>query len=327
MSDAHQAESYGRSGRFVSGTNAFDLAVSRLGQATECVGETLYQLRAVARDSSFSRDDRWNACNSLARLSQADRSVALSTLASIGFRRLPLPNRSGVPSAPPLELLWVPSGQSQAVVDQKTPVPNEQGPPTGYWISRMELSVSQYCALTGGSHQDLSKLPSHPVTRLTIQRCIEYCDLLTKWAKDHGHIDASSRVALPTEAQWEYAAKLQHPDRAHPIGHPLPQPGHYPGTTPIGSAPVESNGLYDMAGNVSEWCLDPWIEQPLSGLSDHRPRSAPSGWNPHRVIRGRNSLQGSSRSQIHHRAPQSGASPSPDTGFRIVIATTGDSSF
>ena len=71
---------------------------------------------------------------------------------------------------------------------------------------------------------------------------------------------------LPTEAEWEYAARGGLAGKKYPWGDAEPTSAHanydenVGDTTPVGQYAANGYELYDMAGNVSEWCLDAWDE-------------------------------------------------------------------
>lgn len=91
-------------------------------------------------------------------------------------------------------------------------------------------------------------------------------------------------MALPTEAQWEYAARARQPGVY--AGGSLDQVAWYDGnsdheTPPVGTKKANAWGLHDMSGNVWEWCHD-WYDETLQGGVD--PIGPDSG--SLRVIRG-----------------------------------------
>ena len=106
----------------------------------------------------------------------------------------------------------------------------------------------------------------HPIIYVSWHDAMTYC----KWA---GKI-------LPTEAQWEYAARGGLEGKKYPWGDPIPDGTQcnfadrntdfpwsdknvddgYQYTAPVGKYPPNGYGLYDMAGNVWEWCMDEWDE-------------------------------------------------------------------
>jgi len=91
-------------------------------------------------------------------------------------------------------------------------------------------------------------LPAHDITWL---QAVDYCDWLAQLT--------GRPYRLPTEAEWEYAAKackaLEYPTATGDISPELANYGHVVGSlTPLGTYPANPLGLFDMAGNVWEWC-------------------------------------------------------------------------
>lgn len=101
----------------------------------------------------------------------------------------------------------------------------------------------------------------HPIVNVTWEDAMGYCDWLSK--KTGKHYD------LPTEAEWEYAARGGLEDKAYPWGDTWDgsKCSNYANsegsTVAVGSYPANGYGLYDMSGNVLEWCKD-WYRETYS---------------------------------------------------------------
>jgi formylglycine-generating enzyme len=95
---------------------------------------------------------------------------------------------------------------------------------------------------------------NHPVIHISWNDAVAYCTWLSK--------EMGQKFRLPTEAEWEFAARggnnTQHYKYAG--GNDLDQVGWYVGNTknsgtrPVATKPPNELGLYDMSGNVLEWC-------------------------------------------------------------------------
>jgi formylglycine-generating enzyme required for sulfatase activity len=126
----------------------------------------------------------------------------------------------------------------------------------------------------------------HPVTLVTYVDATSYCNWLAT--------ALSLPVRLPTEAEWECAARGGQTGRRYPWGDDidtsranfLPDPAlkRYRGTRPVGSFAPNDFGLYDMAGNVWEWTAD-WYGSSTYRTSDRRNPQGPDD-GALRVVRG-----------------------------------------
>ena len=101
---------------------------------------------------------------------------------------------------------------------------------------------------------------NHPVVYISWYAAMAYAD----WAGKR----------LPTEAEWEKAARGGLVGQSYPWGNSIdPSKANYSGeiggTTPVGNYPANAYGLYDMSGNAWEWCLDVY-ETDFYSLSPRR---------------------------------------------------------
>jgi formylglycine-generating enzyme required for sulfatase activity len=176
-----------------------------------------------------------------------------------------------------------------------------------------------------GPQSDLTDMADHPAVHLSHSDALAYCG----W----------SGRALPTEAEWEYAARGGLAGRRFPWGDELEQDGQHhanvwQGTFPqynsaadgwLATAPVrtyEPNtyGLYQMVGNVWEWCAD-WFGPSYYRTSQSRDPQGPETGQA-RVVRGGSYLCHHSYCRRYRVAARSANTPNSSTGnlgFRTVF--------
>jgi len=160
---------------------------------------------------------------------------------------------------------------------------------------------------------------SHPVVLVTYRDALAYCDWLGQ--------DLGRTVRLPTEAEWERAARGGLDGYRYPWGNDIDatrcnyltdaSAKRQRGTRPTGTYPPNAFGLYDVCGNVWEWVSD-WYGPDYYGVGETKdPRGPDSG--SMRIVRGGSWVNDDVtmlRCAYRHKVP-------PDTyaysvGFRIV---------
>jgi len=162
-----------------------------------------------------------------------------------------------------------------------------------FFISRYEITQAQWQIVANLPRvgRDLSRNPSYikgdklPVDQVSWEDASEFCNRLTR--------STGRRFRLPAEAEWEYACRAGTTSLFHFGDKLAPDLANYSvssvdamaGPAPVGSKGVANRfGLFDMHGNVQEWCLDSWHSSYLGAPSDGRAWEGGDANN--RVLRG-----------------------------------------
>jgi hypothetical protein len=187
-----------------------------------------------------------------------------------------------------------------------------------FWMGRYEVSQEQWLALMpeNRSQNKGSKLPVENVTWLEAR---EYCRKLTEREREAGRLPDGYVYTLPTEAQWEYACRA---GNYGPANFSYPDVAWYSDNSagqshPVGQKQPNDWGLYDMRGNVGEWCLD-WYNNALPGGSVIDWAGPDLGTA--RVTRGGNFGTDANQCRAAFRNYLTPTVGKPNIGFRVALS-------
>ena len=195
-----------------------------------------------------------------------------------------------------------------------------------FYIAKYPVTQAQYKAVMGNNPSHF-KGDNNPVEYVSWFKAKEFCDNLNE-------VTGSTRPAgykfdLPTEAQWEYACRAgtttslnsgKNITSENGRCSNLDEVGWYYGnsemnTHPVGLKKPNAWGIYDMHGNVSEWCSD-WYGEYPSGISTD-PEGPVNGSD--RVYRGGDSCGDPRFCRSADRSSREPDGESDGLGFRIAL--------
>ncbi|WP_375513626.1 SUMF1/EgtB/PvdO family nonheme iron enzyme [uncultured Nostoc sp.] len=158
-----------------------------------------------------------------------------------------------------------------------------------FFIGKFQVTQEQYQQIMGSNPSNF-KGAKRPVEKVSWNEAVEFCKKLSQ--------KAGRKYRLPSEAEWEYACRAGTTTPFH-FGETIttelanydgnytyasaPKGKYRQETTEVGSFPPNAFGLYDMHGNVLEWCQDTWHDSYKGAPSDG------SAWidnNQYRMLRG-----------------------------------------
>ena len=159
-----------------------------------------------------------------------------------------------------------------------------------------------------------------PVEKVSWKGAVEFCNRLSDLPEEK---KAGRKYRLPTEAEWEYACRAGTTTLFH-FGSELELNGqanmkNTKGPNPVGKYPANAWGLYDMHGNVFEWCSDWYGEYDEYSVTD--PSGLATGLE--RVKRGGCFGIRAERARSASRVSDVPSSRRDNTGFRVALSTSG----
>lgn len=189
-----------------------------------------------------------------------------------------------------LELTWIPAGDFMMGTDNTN---SDEWPRHrvtighGFWMGIHEVTQAQWQQVMGENPSQF-KGPNHPVERVSWEDARDFLKRLNRLAATQ--LPADHQARLPTEAEWVYACRAgtqtefwfgDDPAELSKYGNfadasektelswrDMQHDDHFSGTAPVGSFPPNPWGLYDMHGNVWEWCEDWYGPYPTNAVTD-----------------------------------------------------------
>jgi formylglycine-generating enzyme required for sulfatase activity len=199
-----------------------------------------------------------------------------------------------------------------------------------YYLGATEVTQGQYEKVMGTNPSEFQKRvirksdsSMYPVEQVSWEDAVEFCKRLSALPEEN---KAGRMYRLPTEAQWEYACRADC-KMAYSFGESLKSLGDYAWfggnsndqTHPVGEKKPNAWGLYDMHGNVWEWCSDWYDEYPKGTISDTTGPKEGSG----RVRRGGSWFGGAAFCRSAFRTWIIPSHRNYDLGFRVALSSPG----
>jgi formylglycine-generating enzyme required for sulfatase activity len=249
----------------------------------------------------------------------------------------------------PSKLVWVQPGTF--LMGSPTNEPWRMGQETqhqvtltqGFYIGIYLVTRKEYADVIGHdpSNHPGTNVDRCPVTQVQWFHATNYCARRTQQEQEQYKIPPNWAYRLPTEAEWEYACRAgsttafycgnalssakanfdgQYEYDASRGGQVINTHGAIIGhPTEVGSYQTNDWGLYDMCGNVWEWCQDWYAAYPLEDVSDP---TGPTNATSQRVIRGGSwkAPAAQCRSAFRNGQDPKDEGSNLDEGFRVVLA-------
>lgn len=186
-------------------------------------------------------------------------------------------------------------------------------------FSKFEVTQQQWAVIMGNNPSKNAGCATCPVENVSWEDVMRFIRKI--------NVASNKKFRLPTEAEWEYVAKLGGKEEIDQAGGQeayIKKTAWYfansnKTTHPVGQKQPNAAGIYDLMGNVSEWCSD-WYGSYYYKEDDNQkdPEGPPLG--KEKVVRGGSFLDyNGDQFRPSYRAKKSPTSKSENIGFRLVL--------
>jgi formylglycine-generating enzyme required for sulfatase activity len=242
--------------------------------------ERLTPLRVALPPGEYTLHFELKGYKAAARTVSVAANCTVEVSASLEKQVLPGPSQGQTWTVPELNLQMAyirPGTFTMGSPASESGRSSDEGPQTqvtlteGYWLGKTEVTQAQWEALMESIPSKFMG-PDRPVEQVFWSDAMEFCRKLTERERSAGRLPEGYEYTLPTEAQWEYACRAGTTGQYGGDGN-LDDMGWYrqnSGNTthPVGQKQANAWGLYDMHGNVWEWCLDWYGNYPGGSVRD-----------------------------------------------------------
>jgi formylglycine-generating enzyme required for sulfatase activity len=167
-----------------------------------------------------------------------------------------------------MEFVWVPGGcyQMGSYDGDNDERPVHEVCVDGFWMGKYEVTQVQWERVMGNNPSRFKKGNNYPVERVSWHDAKEFIRKLNT---------GGFKFRLPTEAEWEYAARSGGKREMYSGGNDVNRVAWYVGnsgmtTHSVGTKAANGLGLYDMSGNVWEWCEDSYGDYSSGSVTNPR---------------------------------------------------------
>ncbi len=187
-----------------------------------------------------------------------------------------------------MEFLWVPIGCFEmgcgdwAVDCRRDESPVHEVCVDGFWMGRYEVTQGQWSAMVGRTPARFRKGNDYPVETVSWEDAQDFIAELNR------RREGARMFRLPTEAEWEYACRSGGKPERYCGGNDPDALAWYSvnsgrSTHPVGRKAPNGLGLYDMSGNVREWCEDGYL---MDAYAKHERNNPIVAAGTTRIVRG-----------------------------------------